>query len=536
MSDESSRALTHLAARSLERLLDSPELPAIVPALEPRTLHQLVQVQGLEDAAPLLAHATPQQLAQVFDLDLWQAGATGRDDHFDAARFGTWIEVLVEHRVDDALAFLRKLDPAFAAVALSQHIAVASRQVANARGLLATGESIEIAGVTVIARVDTSFDAIVALLAQLAVVDQPRFRDVMVACRHLSYEHLEEASGFDNLLTRREQALQDIAFARAQRREAAGHVSRAEAAAFLANARRLNRRTAAPSDEFLSRSYFRDQPLDAPSTHAGTADADPGAGPAAHGAGAPSEEVRRDVAALVAALAGSVVPRGPVRGLLPEGTAPSAVPCPVLADFLQTQHDADPVSHARALQELSFLANILLEGGVIHDRRFTEAEAFEASQAVCNLGLEGWPSAWATRTPTLVAAFQVGWTILHEEVCVATARALVAVLGQLSRGRSAMLDDLRMLRRALMAAVAAGEPWRVRPRLDAVAILDAPTWATLLHLLNPCPVVPHDWNERATARGGRGPLRQTDAFAFITDRRGVEWTRVFASELLARLS
>ena len=534
MSDESSRALTHLAARSLERLLDSPELPAIVPALEPRTLHQLVQVQGLEDAAPLLAHATPQQLAQVFDLDLWQAGATGRGDRFDAARFGTWIEVLVEHGVDQALAFLRKLEPAFAAVALSQHIAVASRQVANARGLLATGESIEIAGVTVIARHDASFDAIVALLAQLAVVDQARFRDLMVACRHLSYEHLEEASGFDNLLPRREQALQDLAFARAQRREAAGHVSRAEATAFLADARVVNRRAAAPPDEFLSRSYFRDQPLDASSTHAGTADADPDASPAAHVA--PSEEVRRDVAALVTALAGSVVPLGPVRGLLPEGTAPSAVPCPVLANFLQAQHEAGPVSDARALQELSFLANVLLEGGVIHDRRFTEAEAFEASQAVCNLGLEGWPSAWATRTPTLVAAFQVGWTILHEEVCVATARALVAVLGQLSRGRSAMLDDLRMLRRALMAAVAAGEPWRVRSRLDAVAILDAPTWATLLHLLNPCPVVPHDWNERATARGGRGPLRQTDAFAFITDRRGVEWTRVFASELLPRLS
>lgn len=532
MPDESSRALTLLAARSLERLLDSPELPAIVPALEPRTLHQLVQVQGLEDAAPLLAHATPQQLAQVFDLDLWQAGASGRGDRFDATRFGTWIEVLVEQGVDQALAFLRKLEPTFAAVALSQHIAVAGRQVANARGLLATGESIEIAGVTLIARHDRSFDAIVALLAELAVVDQARFRDLMVACRHLSYEHLEEASGFDNLLTRREQALEDLAFARAQRREAAGHVSRAEATAFLVEARRVNRRSAAPSDEFLSRSYFRDQLLEAASTQAGASDAD--ASPSAPFA--PSEDVRADVALLVAALAGSVVPLGPVRGLLPESAAPSAVPCPVLADFLQAQHEAGPASHARVLQELSFLANVLLEGGVIHDRRFTEAEAFEASQAVCNLGLEGWPSAWAARTPTLVAAFQVGWTILHEEVCVATARALVAVLGQLSRGRSAMLDDLRMLRRALMAAVDAGEPWRVRPRLDAVAILDAPTWGTLLHLLNQCPVVPHDWNERASARGGRGPLRQTDAFAFITDRRGVEWTQVFASELLARLS
>ena len=53
-----------------------------------------------------MALATPAQLAQVFDLDLWRPAQPGRDEQFDPARFGVWLEVLVESGAEKAAALL----------------------------------------------------------------------------------------------------------------------------------------------------------------------------------------------------------------------------------------------------------------------------------------------------------------------------------------------------------------------------------------------------------------------------------------------
>src|SRR5215472_920631 len=80
----------------LARILDTPHLEHVVPRLQPDVLHRVIQSCGLEDCGELVALATPEQLARIFDLDLWQAGRPGLDEQFDADRFGVWIEVLVE--------------------------------------------------------------------------------------------------------------------------------------------------------------------------------------------------------------------------------------------------------------------------------------------------------------------------------------------------------------------------------------------------------------------------------------------------------
>ena len=80
----------------LDRILDTPHLAHVVPRLPPEVLHRVIQSCGLEDCGELVALATPDQLARVFDLDLWRAGQPGLDEQFDADRFGVWLEVLME--------------------------------------------------------------------------------------------------------------------------------------------------------------------------------------------------------------------------------------------------------------------------------------------------------------------------------------------------------------------------------------------------------------------------------------------------------
>src|SRR5919108_5711439 len=110
--------------RLLERILNTPHLDRIVPRLHPDLLHRVIQHCGLEDCGELVALATPEQLARVFDLDLWRPSAPGLDEHFDAVRFGRWLDLLVDAGVSSAAATLAALDVDLVAAGFVQHVRV----------------------------------------------------------------------------------------------------------------------------------------------------------------------------------------------------------------------------------------------------------------------------------------------------------------------------------------------------------------------------------------------------------------------------
>src|SRR5262249_55216495 len=87
---------TPSSTQLLARLLESPDLPTKVAALEPLALAKLIDRVGLEDAGELVAFATTEQLAHVFDEDLWNSERAGEDDRFDSGRFVLWLEVMLE--------------------------------------------------------------------------------------------------------------------------------------------------------------------------------------------------------------------------------------------------------------------------------------------------------------------------------------------------------------------------------------------------------------------------------------------------------
>ena len=94
----------------LARLLDRPDLAEVVQSLDPKVLHQLVRRFGLEECGEVIALATPQQLTQIFDDDLWSSDTPGIEDQFDADRFGVWLEVLAEIGSDVAAQKLAAMD------------------------------------------------------------------------------------------------------------------------------------------------------------------------------------------------------------------------------------------------------------------------------------------------------------------------------------------------------------------------------------------------------------------------------------------
>jgi len=194
--------------------------------------------------------------------------------------------------------------------------------------------------------------------------------------------------------------------------------------------------------------------------------------------------------------------------------------------------ERDPLAPARRQEELGYLANVLAAGCSFDSRGFSAAEAFNAAAAVCNLGLENWPRQWGVESD-LTTVFRVGWTVLHEHVGVRVPRRLIEILMALEFADAEMRDDLRVLCERLRRELAAGTPWRVRDHLDAIAILDPPSWAILVRLIDECPAVPRDG--LGSAVPPRPVLRHSTEYHCISENRQIAWALEFVESLPGRL-
>ena len=552
-SDSPARRDGRGSARLLDRILDTPQLALVVPRLPPEVLHRVIQSCGLEDCGELVALTTPGQLARVFDLDLWRAGRPGVDEQFDADRFGVWIEVLVEAGAAIAAGILAGMGADLVAAALAQHVlvfdpaAIALSELMDGEDASAhvahDGPDCEVGGYKVVARRTDAWDAIVAVLVALDAEHCSYFHRVMRGCRSLS-NSAPELDGLDDLLPDDEQVMFDLAFDRERRRDQQGYVTPAQARAFLQMSRQSSLgQDTAPAGNPVARAYFRAIEW----TTAEDASRQSARLPAAPGEPPALENSEDAIAAVVdLLLEAGVLPKQP-RALPagPEGHAPRLAR---IHAHLQFASDRDPAASAMRSQELAYLANTLMAGCSIQARPFTAQEASEAAVAVCNLGLENWPLQWvpATRHGSnvvdggtvlpedflvghdLVGVFQVGWKVLHDEVIMYAAEQLIQVLIHLRHADREVQQGLDALRIEMARHWQTGSPWRARDAFDVIMILDMPAWATLLGLIDECPVI---HGGIGASRGSGTRAVSASAFEFISERSQIASVRAFMRSL-----
>jgi hypothetical protein len=349
----------------LAQLLDDAQLAPQLRALPAPVLRQVILQVGLEDAGELVALASLEQLREVFDEDLWRTPRPGEDDAFDAARFCTWLEVLLEagdafvadrlaELSEDFLVFafsrlLRALDAAEVAASIADDDEAALiDKVLEAEGGQELGDYV------VVARVEDGGHALCATLVALDERHPELLRSVLRRCWLATREQAEGAGGLYEVLTGEEQLLEDARAEREERRAARGHVAPADARAFLALARRT---PDAPETDPITRAYFR--------------------------------ELRRVPAAGFAG-AGARAPRSaPLRRLLAEAGALPADAAPPRGSLFRTTvaelAGSDPPAHQRVVEELAYLANVLVAGDTA--RAWQPLEAAERVLELCDAGL-----------------------------------------------------------------------------------------------------------------------------------------------------
>jgi hypothetical protein len=531
------------AARPLlARILDTPNLARAVPRLQPEVLHRIIERCGLEDSGDLVSLATPEQLAAVFDLDLWRSRRPGGAEQFDPERFAVWLEVLVDADVTAAARTLAGVDARLVTAALAQYVLVFDPAAVQIPGdaesseppidrASSAGVNAEIGGYLIVARSNDTWDAIVAVLIALEADHRDAFDRILAGCRALS-NSIPEIDGLDNLLMAAEQVMFDVASDREQRRERQGYVTTGQARAFLQMARQLKvSGEAMPPQSPLATAYFRD--IEEPAAE--TVDPDVPEQPSDHGSSAP-EDPKAIVRPLLDVLVVDGLLPTPPRALLdaPEG---SISRLSLIQAQLRFCDEHAPAASTMRNQELAFLSNTLLAGCAIQARAFTLQEASAAAVATCNLGLEHWPEAAPLPEDflveqDLVAVFQVGWSVIHGQVCMVTAERLLETLARLSCRDRDVQQGLVHLRRELTRSWQAGTPWMARDALDVIMTLDTPAWAALVGLIDECPVV-----NAAIGRPRTVPLLRIDpsAFDFISEGRQIARVYEFLDSLPATL-
>lgn len=510
----------------LQRLLNAPDLTTIVPQLQPEVLHRVIQTCGLEDCAEFVALATPEQLARILDIDIWQARTPGTDEQFDADRFGLWIAVLMEAGADVAAGKVLGLDMALVIAGLVQHAAAFDRasvspyttldgDVMPGRALN-RGPVSEVGGyVLELRRPSSAWSSIVELLAFLDTQHPGYFHRLMREWVRLSDDPRDE-DGCDDLLDDDEQDMFDLAADREVRRERQGYATPAQAHAFLKGGRDLRLGADRPAPSPIARAYFRTiestATTEADARHEalqGLIESSP-AGPSTLEASG-VVDVLRDAGVL--------------------GTQPRALLGAADSETSRLSWiEAHVASHPASAEELAYLANAIVAGCSIQGRAFTAQESGDGALAICNLGLENWPPHWSD--PDLVTAFQVGWTVLHRDVGLYVAQHLIDVLTGIRCSDRDIQLRLDGLRRELTQSVRNREPWRARGALDVILMLDAPSWAALLALIDECPVI-HAALDAPRQR--RLTINPTD-FAFISQNSQIAAVREFMASLPAALT
>lgn len=487
----------------LTRILEAPDLATQVRALPAPVLGQLIDRVGLEDAGEVVAFATTDQLAAVFDEDLWRSDRPGEDAHFDAERFVLWLEVMLEAGDGFVAQKLFELPTELVTLALHRHVLVLDMDALVA-DMQAGGDEVdliekalsdclaeELDEYRLIARRHDGWDCLLTAILALDRDHHDYLMKMLDRCAKMSAEYIEDNGGLYEVLTSEEMLESDLAAEREDRRAEAGHVAPSSAVAFL----KLARRPAENVDErdLLTRAYFRSlgKAQEAP-TRSRVEDV---------------EAPRQDLLLLLRDA--EVIGREPPR-LLAGDAAAAASAEPSIARALRELADSNGAAFVARSEELAYLANVLTSGCSFEGRKLRPVEAVRAAIATCSLGLEIVAGAsdpvGALAAHTADGLFRLAWHHLQAEVVQRAAKSAAQWLV-----RSAQTSDdpttLARVAARLRAMTVEGTPWKVAAELESsLGHVEPETVEVLRGLIDECPTM------RGALRPGSKTKRTAQAF------------------------
>lgn len=251
--------LRQSSRKLLAQLLDEPDLDAQLMGLTGAEWKAVVSVVGLEDSGELLALASSQQLLELFDEELWTSGVAS-GENIDAERFATLLEVLQDSGIEELAKKLSTLSEDFLQLAMGSLVTVWSSEFltryaedGQVEKKLESCLIEEFGEYLILSSGGLGWDVVIELLATWNESD-PALIDRLFS--RLAAVSESEIQGPDDLLTvldGMDELREEAEAEREERRAALGYVSSSDARAFLALPP-----LGIPSElDAISKAYFR---------------------------------------------------------------------------------------------------------------------------------------------------------------------------------------------------------------------------------------------------------------------------------------
>lgn len=479
----------------LARVRDDADLPAIVPRLPGVALASLVQSLGLADAVPVLEAATPHQLGELLDQNVWRSPQPGKSERLNQRSLAEWIEVLLE--TESLSEKLDQLGRDFLATILAPVLVVerfreriwdfvTMEEDADIEDWDANG-SRELYGdflVEIHSRSEHLPEKLVQLLSRLWAEAPDLLEETFAELARADPWEIARYESFNNLGSHRAEKARDLREAREERRREQGFVGPLAAREFLLATRSTELLTLMDAPGALYVSHLNIHAA----RPAGEEDA-----PVSDQAARPPEDERR-----VEHKVSEILTRlGHARNekMLPAHESTKLPIEDVLAGLALEGHPAS----GRALAELSFLANVLKSGASFRGGTLSEHDAARAAMSTANLGLLMRRNSKGVEPVQaffdghgVLHLFQLGWHHLHHEVAMVTAAAIddalrSGLLCSIERENPTVGDALRRV--SFVQLVVRGETLKLRDRLQLLAVVVPRETAVCLEAL--LDAIPH---------------------------------------------
>lgn len=419
-------------ARTLMKTMTSSEaLPALVRRINPNTLKHLVEEVGLEDAGPLIAHVSNNQLAYLLDETLWTGARPGDPDKMSVAELLRWLDLWNGLGTGFVADKLYELGDDFCALAFSRLMRVSDFDM-SAR--LLDEHTHAIGRYVVRVRVDDEWDAVQTAVTALWQ-DYPDYCEAIFG--RLSFRHsILKMYGEDDTA----QVLDaDASYRHELGREEAGYVTSVMAGSFLRDLFEadVDVLSAETDYDLQTREYFRRRHQLQREAEQRAENPPPGeeAGPAedvaeeddrvevhsrrTESAAVDPAELNNLEAELMAYERAQMRPTALLTG--PETSTVRD------SDWVRValgQLQSAPEQFDARMDELTYLSNLLMVGAESGGERLASEAAANLVIATCNLGAchELWlreevdgvaaVHQFLSREPGLVRLFRVGWHLL----------------------------------------------------------------------------------------------------------------------------
>lgn len=364
----------------LHSLIELPDLAGTIQALPVQTFAALIRKVGVEDAGELVALATTEQLVQAFDEDLFVSEHAGERESLDVGRFVVWLEVLLEAGDEAAANRVAELDEDFVAHALGGLLLVLDQDVLRDRlddgdedearqvdKSLESALTEDIDGYTLVAKQHDGWDAVLALMLALDRNHRALLTRLLDRLAHVGSGYLDDLEELSTVLSEGESLAEDAEAAREERRSKRGYVEARSARAFLSLARKPPVGEERPTErDPLTRAYFRDVERSRPTTM-------------------PAPAAQASVHALPPAVLRELDEADGGKLAL-SGSSARATTLDVFTEALRNLGRDEPGLFSERMEELAYLANILIAGHERDDARLRPKEAADAVIATVCFG------------------------------------------------------------------------------------------------------------------------------------------------------